>query len=297
MTDAPHADSSAAPSSTADTTGAKAHARAQGGAVAESQPWLPAAVYPNADPSRAAGLVWAEVVAGGSYTSAVLARGTVVTLRDIDGDACASVLLYNASEPQERLNVADTVKVQWQVYSAAGQLLLSDQGRVLARVVADGSGQHDAVFGVSSAARNERRYGNGGVYGPSPAGRELQKLAGAKRGLGPRDISPALSFFKGVVVEEDGSPRFTGSAAAGAAVTLLIEMPVILLIANAPHPLDPRSEYACGRLEITATRGVPTSPADPEWSASPEGERAYLNTESYLLLRGDTPPATNGATR
>jgi uncharacterized protein YcgI (DUF1989 family) len=32
------------------------------------------------------------------------------------------VLVYNAEHPTERLNVADTVKVQWQAYLGLGSL-------------------------------------------------------------------------------------------------------------------------------------------------------------------------------
>ena len=78
--------------------------------------------------------------------SKVLARGTRLRLRDLDGAACAHLLLYRADAPWERLNVADTVKVPWQAYLGAGHPLLSDQGRVLATVVADTSGQHDALL-------------------------------------------------------------------------------------------------------------------------------------------------------
>ena len=59
----------------------------------------------------------------------------MVRLTDVDGDACAHVVLHNALLPSERLNLADTVKVQWQAYPTTGSALLSDRGRVLATIV------------------------------------------------------------------------------------------------------------------------------------------------------------------
>ncbi len=253
----------------------------------DAQPTVPAsqsAVTPAGVSSDR--LVWAERVAGGNYSHRVLARGTVVRLTDVTGNACASVLLYNADQPHERLNVADTVKVQWQVYTGEGQLLLSDQGRVLATVVDDSSGRHDTIFGTSARARNELRYGSGSPHGPSPAGRELFKLAGAKHGLAPRDIAPCVSFFQGVRIRPDGSPEYLGSAGAGAAVTLRMELPVILLLANTAHPLDPRTQYSSGPLDVLAWRGRPTTPEDPLWHRTPEGRRAFTNTAEYLNGRG-----------
>src|SRR6267142_2038627 len=89
---------------------ARADARAQGGKIAGAMPYLPASSTPyppsGVDPET---LTWAETVAGGNYTHKVLARGSRVRLADVTGEACAHVLFYNALEPWERLNVADTV--------------------------------------------------------------------------------------------------------------------------------------------------------------------------------------------
>jgi urea carboxylase-associated protein 2 len=274
-------------SATGTTHGARDHARAMAGTAVETMPTLPPTAWPAVpDGVAAQDLTWAEVVGGGNYTNKVVARGTTIRLTDLAGDACAHVLLFNADQPWERLNVADTVKVPWQAYLSTGHPLLSDQGRVLATVVADDSGRHDALCGTSSRARNEERYGDGAPQGPSPAGRELLLLAALKHGLGPRDIPPSISFFQGVRVGDDGRLAFTGSAGAGASVTLRAELPLVVLVANVPHPLDPRGDYTCTSLEVLAWRGAPTGPQDPLWSATPESERAFLNTADYAAARG-----------
>jgi urea carboxylase-associated protein 2 len=250
-------------------------------------PTLPASTWPTPPQGVAAErLIWAETVAGGGYTSQVIARGATLRLTDVRGDACAHVLLYNADQIWERLNIADTVKVLWQAYLGPGHLLLSDQGRVLASVLADTSGRHDALCGTSSRLRNEERYGDGAPQGPSPAGHELQVLAAAKHGMSARDVGPSASFFKGVRVQPDGGLKFTGSAGGGVFVELRAELPLVVVIANVPHPIDPRPAYSCSTLEVLAWSGTPATPSDPIWSASPEGERAFLNTADYLTARG-----------
>ena len=271
---------------TATTAGARAHARAQEGTVVLDAPTVPAADAKAISASVAAeDVVWAERMTGGSYGHRVLAPGTHVRLTDVDGNACASVLAYHADMPWERLNVADTVKVQWQVYSARGQLLLSDQGRVLASIVEDTSGHHDSIYGASVQARNEERYGDGSPEGPTPAGRELLVLAASKNGLGRRDLPSSLTFFQGVRIDESGRPQWLGSTGAGASITFRAEMPLVLLLANAAHPLDPRAEYVCTSLDVLAWRGAPTQPTDQLWSASPEGRRAFENTADHLKGR------------
>jgi len=272
---------------TKTAAGAREHARAQAGRRTEAMPVLPASAWDELpDGVERSALTWAERVAGGGYSSKVLARGTTLRLRDRDGDACAHLLLYNADQPWERLNVADTVKIPWQAYVGTGHPLLSDQGRVLATVVADDAGAHDALCGTSTAAANLARYGDGSAHGPSPAGRELLILAAAKHGLEPRDLPPSLSFFKGVRVADDGGLRFEGAARAGATVELRCELPLVVLIANVPHPLDPREAYRCSTLELLAWRGEATGPDDPLWRSTPELERAFLNTADYADARG-----------
>ncbi|MFI6877950.1 urea amidolyase associated protein UAAP1 [Streptomyces sp. NPDC050400] len=271
---------------TATTYGARDHARAQQGTRTEAMPVVPARDWAE-PPCEAGHLVWAETVAGGGYTHRVLARGTELRLTDPTGTACAHLLLHVDGRPWERLNVADTVKVQWNAYLGEGRLLLSDQGRVLASIVADTTGgRHDALCGTSTLVRNERRYGAGTPESASPAGRELFKLAAAKNGLTPRDLPPSLSFFQGVRIGADGEVEFTGPAGPGASVTLRAEQDVTVLLANVPHPCDPQEAYVCGPLEVLAWRAAPTTEKDPLWDATPEGRRAFLNTADVLASRG-----------
>ncbi|WP_278261408.1 DUF1989 domain-containing protein [Nocardia sp. AG03] len=236
--------------STQSTEGARAHARAQAAAAVLAQPDLPAGVDPDA-------IVFAQRVPSGGYTTVVLGRGTRVRLADPSGTTCAHLLLLRAEAPWERLNVADTVKVPWQAYLSAGHPLLSDQGRVLATVLADSSGQHDTLCG------------------PSAEGRHQLHLAGAKHGLEPRDVGPSISLFRGVRVEADGALVATGNAHPGATVDLLIHLPVTLLVATAAHPLD---DSPTGDLDVVAwpaPADLATLPND-----DPEYRRAVDNTEA-----------------
>lgn len=266
---------------------ARADARAQGGRVADAMPYLPASSTPFPPRGVApSGLTWAETVAGGGYTHKVIARGTRVRLEDVTGEACAHILICNAVEPCERLNVADTVKIPWQAYLGTGHPLLSGDGRVLATIVADDSRQHDALCGTSTTQANQAKYGDCAPQGPSPSGRDLFTLAAAKHGLAPRDLPPSVSFFKGVRVEPDGGLTFTGSAGPGKSVELLAELPLIILIANVPHPIDPRPRYTSGLLRVHAWKSQPTAPGDARWDATPEALRWYLNTADYATARG-----------
>ena len=264
---------------------ARDHARAQGGTRVRGMPTLPASEAADLPEGvLPAGVVWDETLEAGEYCARVLKRGTRARLVNLEGDACANVLLYNADRPIERLNVADTVKVQWNAYLGPGMLLLSDMGRVLASITADTSGRHDTFCGASSERSNARRYGRGENYGPQPNARDRFALALAKYGLGRKDIPANVNFFKRVKVEEDGSLAFAGGPGdAGEFVELRAEMNVLLVVANTPHVLDPRPAYTASPLRVLAYRGEVTPEDDSIRTGSPEALRAFQNTEDFFL--------------
>ena len=167
--------------STSSLHGARDHARSQagrGGADRRSH-----------DPGPDRPSLWDETVGVGGYAGRRLPRGAVLRIADDVGDACVHLVVFNADSPAERLNVADTVKVQWQAYLGPGALLLSDMGRVLMTIVADTSARHDALCGRRTG-RGQRRPGTatGRSARRHPSARDLLVLAGAKHGLERRDL-------------------------------------------------------------------------------------------------------------
>jgi hypothetical protein len=266
--------------SLADPKAARDHARAQGGTRVEAMPILPPVADDLPAGVMATDLLWEETIAPGGYASRRLARGSRLRLTDVGGDACASLNIFNAELPTERLNVADTVKVQWNAYLGAGKLLLSDMGRVLASILGDDAGTHDPFCGTSNAASNAVRYGEGRNSGAFPNGRDRLILGAAKHGLTRRDVHPCINLFKGTRIETDGAiTPVLGPFAPGRSVLLRAEMDIIIVIANCPHVADPREAWHCTPLRATAWRGPITPETDAVRNATPEGQRAFLNTE------------------
>jgi urea carboxylase-associated protein 2 len=267
----------------ADPMAARDHARAMAGTVVEAMPLVPPVAGDLPVDIAIEDLLWEETVAPGGYATRRLARGSRLRLIDLDGDACASVLIYNAEMPSERLNVADTVKVQWNAYLGAGKLLLSDMGRVLMSILTDEAGTHDTFCGTSNAATNQVKYGEGRNSGAFPNGRDRLLLGSAKHGLQRRDVHPCINLFKGARIEADGTiTPLVGPYKAGREMVLRAEMDVIVVIANCPHVLDPRGTYAVTPLRVSAWRGAITPETDPIRNATPEGLRAFLNVEDYF---------------
>lgn len=239
---------------------AREHARRQSGDAPVTIPATEASDLPAGVDASA--VVWDEVLAPGGYAGRRLRRDTVIRISDAGGDACIALAVWSAVNPAERLNVADTVKVQWQAYLGKGALLLSDMGRVLLTSVADTSERHDCLCGTSAA------------------GRRLLVLGAAKHGLQRRDVPPNVNLFKSVRVHDDGSLHLDGTPAPDTHIELRAEQDVLVVVANTTHPLDDRAD-AGTPARVTAWR-APRPDPDPFRATTPERERAFLNTEEIV---------------
>jgi urea carboxylase-associated protein 2 len=238
---------------------------------------LPAGVKPQ-------DVVWDETLDAGDYCARILKRGTRLRIINLEGDGCVNLLAYNADRPIERINVADTIKVQWNAYLGKGNLILSDMGRVLLSIVEDTSGNHDTLCGASSEKSNARKYGHGENHSPFPSARDRFLLGLLKFGLGKKDIAPNINLFKTVRVADDGSLQFSANGSKpNDFIEFRAEMNVLIVAANIPHVLDPRPKFTATPVRLTAHRGPVTAQDDPIRNASPESIRAFQNTDDYFL--------------
>lgn len=270
-----------------DPIAAKEHARSLGSTVVESMPVLPPRADDLPDGVSEDDLLWEETIAPGGYAIRRINRGGRLRLIDLQGDACASFQIFNAEMPTERLNIADTLKVQWNGYFGVGEgkarLFLSDMGRVLMSMLEDTAGTHDGFCGASNEELSSAKYGKGekkGRYFLNTRDRFL--LGVGKHGLSRKDVHPCVNLFKGVRIEDDGAitPQ-TGPFEPGRHVLLRAEMDLMLVIANCPHVMDPRDEWTSTPLRATAWRGPVTPEDDPVRKHTPEAHRAFLNVEDY----------------
>lgn len=247
--------------------GARDHARAQAASAAAAavttQPTIPAHTATDLpDGVAAADVVWDETLPPGGYASRVLRRGVHLRITDLDGGTNVNLMLHHAARPIERLNVADTVKLQWNAYLGAGALLLSDMGRVLTTILDGSTGHIDLLCGASP-----------------DRGRGRLLLGLAKHGLTRRDLPPAANLFSKVRVDpDDGSVRLEPGDGP-AHLTLRAELDLLVSVAVTPHPLDDRPDDTGGHVRFTAWNGDPAGPDDPARATSPEAHRAFLNTD------------------
>ncbi|MCW2286851.1 urea carboxylase-associated protein 2 [Rhodoblastus acidophilus] len=214
-----------------------------------------------------------ETIPGGWYWYGKVLRGETLRLLNADGRSSASVIAWNAQDVSERINHADTVKVQWSAALRAGRVILSDMGKVIFSITQDTSGAHDALVGGSNAASNARKYG-----GDFRNTRDNFILAATKLGLTRADIPLPVTFFAPVETDADG--KFVWNEAKRAKndfVDLRAEQDVLVAISNCPHPFDPAPDYAPGPLDLIRYR-LPVAADDFCRSGSAESVRAFENT-------------------
>lgn len=245
-------------------------AAGQGQAPRALPPPTPLDGVPIAD----AAVLHRETIPGGWYWTTRLHRGEALRLINTSGASCVSLLAWSAADPSERLNHADTIKVQWAASLCKGRVILSDMGRVLFSIIEDTSGVHDTLAGGSTAATNAARYGVADTRNT----RDNFILAAGKLGLGRRDVAPCISFFAPVSVDAEG--RFQWGANrrhAGDFVDLRAEMDLLVALSNCPHPFDPAPTYAPEAVEVIRHRPIPAGADDLCRTASAEAMRAFEN--------------------
>jgi uncharacterized protein YcgI (DUF1989 family) len=69
--------------------------------------------------------------------SRVLRKGQILRIIDSEGQQAVDALLYCADDPSERYSSQDTLRVQGSAYIDLGTRLISNRGRVMARITAD----------------------------------------------------------------------------------------------------------------------------------------------------------------
>lgn len=237
---------------------------------------LPSPTALGSVPIAAPAIIHREVVPGGWYMTTRLRRGEMLRLVDTNGAATPTLVAWREADPSERINLADTVKVQWSAALRRGRIILSDMGRVMLSIVEDTSGAHDALMGGSVPA--SAAPGSNEPYRRNT--RENLVAATGKLGLDRRDIPPAVSFFAPVSIDSAGRFQWElDKKRPGDFVDLRAEMDLLVAVSNCPHPLQHIADEQWPAFEMIRHSGRTYAPKDPCRTATPEAVRAFEFTD------------------
>ncbi len=168
--------------------------------------------------------------------SARIQKGDHLRLIDLEGRQAVDFLCYNAADPADRYNAANTIKLNNNIYLGAGCVLWSLRARKMMTIVEDTCGSHDTLYGCCSIEIDEVRFGKTKTRGcQSNFEAEL-----AKYGLGAKDMAANVNFFMYVPVAADGAVAIAeGLSKAGDYVDLRAEMDLLVVISNCPERDNP----------------------------------------------------------
>ena len=225
---------------------------------------------------------------GGGHTSFVLKRGQLLRITDIEGGANVSLLLLNAHEKSERLNLPDTLKCQHTAKLTAGHCLYSDMGRILAAITADTCGWHDSMGGLLNAAEVAEKYGQGRYQelrnGFFRNGMDNLLVELGKWDLGLADLLMNLNLFSKVTVDNDGCFHFeAGNSKAGDYLELYAPMDTLVVLTALQHPLDPNPAYSPKPVQLSWQQVQSDGISVLCRTSRPENGRGFHNTERLYI--------------
>ncbi|MFD0681807.1 MULTISPECIES: urea amidolyase associated protein UAAP1 [unclassified Paenibacillus] len=235
--------------------------------------------------------LWSMTIGAGGKWSGVVGRGKLIRFTALDAGANLSMLMYNAKDLSERYNMPDTLKAQHTSHLTKGNVLMSDNGRVLASIVEDSLGWHDTICGYTTRAATDAKYGATNYQQLRNewlrSGQENFEVELVRNGLGRRDLTPVVNLFSKVFCDDKGDMCFSADhCKEGAALTLRTEMDTLFVLSNTPNPLDTSAAYPSVPVKIEVLSAEPVSSMDYCVNYRPENRRAYENTWEYYLLLG-----------
>ena len=192
--------------------------------------------------------LYEDTLPGGTHWSFVANPGMVMQLEDIEGGGNVGMLLYNPSNPLERLNLPDTLKCQHTFRLTKGHCLYSDMGRIFCSVVDDEVGWHDAVGGTCNAELVNKKWGELTYQEARNEfyrnGRDCFLIELGKYGLGRRDFAANVNWFSRVDVDANGNTSLDiDNSTAGKRVAIRFEIPTLVVMHTCPHPLMQSETY------------------------------------------------------
>jgi urea carboxylase-associated protein 1 len=206
----------------------------------------------ESNPTIAGEIIEDTIVAAGNPWGRVVRRGQRLRVVDLRGKQAVDFLCYDAQDPRDRYNAANTMKMGANIFLTKGSVLWSDRANRLMTVIDDTCGRHDTIGGCCSAEMNMVRY-----HKTPPANcRDTFEKALRPFDLTRDDIVANINWFMYVPVERDGAMAIVeGLSKPGDYVELVAERDVICVVSNCAQIYNP-----CNGFDPTPVRIVTYAP-------------------------------------
>lgn len=188
------------------------------------------------------------IVPAGSPWGRTINKGQRLRITDLEGQQAVDFLCYDAADPSDRYNAANTIKLSGGIFLTKGSSLWSDRAKKLMTIIDDTCGYHDTIGGCCSAEMNLLRYGKTAQRNC----RDTFEEALSRFNLTRDHIVANVNWFMYVPVREDGSLAIAdGRSRPGDYVDLLAERDVICAASNCAQVFNPCNGYNPTPVRIT----------------------------------------------
>jgi urea carboxylase-associated protein 1 len=195
-----------------------------------------------------------EVVAPRGPWSAILRKGQVLSIVDLDGNQAVDFLAYDAHDTARAYSAQATLQGQDSVYLSTGSLLRTNEYEPLLTIIANDVDRQDTLGGACSKESNTLRYGYHTYSQHACADNFLAELS--KYGMGKRDQVSNVNWFMNVPVDPDGALGIVdGMSAAGLTVSLRAERDTLVVVSNCPQINNPCNGFNPSRAEMIIFSG------------------------------------------
>ena len=231
-----------------------------------------------------------ESIPGGRHWSMTVRKGVALELTDLSGGSNVGMLIYNAENTTERLNLPDSLKCQHTFKITLGNCLYTDMGRILCSVIDDDAGRHDATSGTCTEALLATKPWSKDNYQKAlndyvRNGQDSFLIELGKYGLGQRDLVANMNWFSRVDADAQGNLSLAPGYQPGTKVRLRFEMDSIVVCHTCPHPFNDSPDYPETEVQMALSESPPVSDDDFCRNSCEENTRGFTNTELYYLGR------------
>ena len=232
---------------------------------------------------------WSHTLQAGGKWSGTIRKGSLIKLTTNGAGGNLAFMLFHASQKEERYSMPDTLKAQHTSMLTKGNVLMSDNGRVMTSIVEDTVGWHDPVSSYITRKQTDEKYGETSFQEHlnewHRSSEENFAIELIRQSLELRDMGPVVNVFSKVNYQANGAMAFsTNHSQEGDYIVLRTEMDLLFLCSNTPHPLNPSKIYPSEFIHIEVSDAPPVAKNDCCVNHCEENKRAFENTWAFELL-------------
>ena len=186
-------------------------------------------------------------IPGGHGRSTEVAKGQCIGVRDIEGGQCGDFWAVDADDFNHFLSPSHTRVHIGRIQPRVGDELVTNRREPILKIIADDVGWHDMLVPACDKPRYERYYGV--TEHRNCHDNFLEAMSPVD--WGKSEVPQPFNLFMNTFIEPDGTLHIRDPISkAGDIITMIAEMPLIVVVSACPMDLNPVGGQGITDLEI-----------------------------------------------